>query len=71
MECGDGLQQLTYSCVQTFPQINHRKVVDDSFCPSNHRKKQYEKCQGECASAVWTYEEFGEVIFPLFHVLKS
>lgn len=60
-ECGEGVQQLSYSCIQTFPQSNHRKVVDDSHCPTSQKSKLYEKCMGPCASATWTYEEFGEV----------
>lgn len=60
-ECGDGVQQLSYSCIQTFPQLNHRKVVDDSHCPTSQKSKLYEKCMGPCASATWTYEEFGPV----------
>ncbi|XP_055309435.1 A disintegrin and metalloproteinase with thrombospondin motifs 9-like isoform X3 [Sitodiplosis mosellana] len=58
-ECGEGVQQLSYSCIQTFPQSNHRKVVDDSHCPTSQKSKLYEKCMGPCASATWTYEEFG------------
>ncbi|XP_031637497.1 A disintegrin and metalloproteinase with thrombospondin motifs 9 isoform X2 [Contarinia nasturtii] len=59
-ECGDGVQQLSYSCIQTFPQLNHRKVVDDSHCPTSQKSKLYEKCIGSCPSATWTYEDFGQ-----------
>lgn len=61
VECGEGVQQLTYSCIQTFPQLNHRKKVDDSHCPTSQKSKLYEKCMGSCPSATWTYEEFGPV----------
>ena len=60
-ECGEGVQQLSYSCIQTFPETNHRKVVDDLHCPTSQKSKLYEKCMGPCASATWTYEEFGPV----------
>lgn len=60
-ECGVGVQQLSYTCIQTFPQMNHRQVVDDSHCPPSQKNKLHEKCMGSCASATWTYEEFGPV----------
>lgn len=61
VECGEGVQQLSYSCIQTFTQSNRREVVDDSYCPTSQKSKLYEKCLGSCASATWTYEEYGEV----------
>lgn len=61
VECGEGIQKLSYSCIQTFPQTNHRKVVDNVHCPTTQKNKIYEKCMGACASATWTYEEYGSV----------
>lgn len=63
VECGEGVQQLSYKCIQTFPQSNHRKVVDEVYCPTSRKTKLYEKCHGSCASAIWTYEEYGPVSF--------
>lgn len=61
VECGEGVQQLSYTCIQTFPRTQHRTVVDDVHCPSSQKNKLYEKCFGSCASATWTYEEYDEV----------
>lgn len=61
VECGDGIQQLSYTCIQTFPQTKHRAVVDDIHCPSSQRNKKMEKCYGSCAAATWTYDDYDEV----------
>lgn len=67
-QCGEGVQQVSHKCIQTYPHLQHKKVVDDSHCPAISNTKTYEKCMGPCLSATWTYEEWGPVHIASFTI---
>lgn len=49
---------MSYKCVQTITELKQRKIVDDAYCPTISKSSTYEKCMGQCRSAVWTFEEW-------------
>ncbi|XP_059608561.1 A disintegrin and metalloproteinase with thrombospondin motifs 20 isoform X2 [Phlebotomus argentipes] len=55
--CGEGVRTLKYICIQLYVQSGQKHIVEDSHCQhiSKPSTITYEKCQGACKDATWTY----------------
>lgn len=61
-ECGNGIQNISYSCVQRLTQNNSSSTdVDDSNCSSEMPSQETQECVGLCESAKWNYTEYESV----------
>lgn len=60
-QCGLGYRTLDIHCAKYSRMDGKTEKVDDSFCSSQPRPSNQEKCSGECSTGGWRYSAWTEV----------